>query len=278
MRRKIAIAAVLLLSAALVWAARQPGAPLRPSSFNLFSREQDIELGQEAAQEILKHNQVVHDQILQSYLKRIGTRLAATWEAGDSGYKFTFTVLNDAKVNAFAVPGGPMFVNTGLFQVVDNEAQLAGAMAHEMGHVILRHGTTQLSKQNLLEIPAILAASATHSQLVGKLAEAGIVIGVNRFTRSDEVEADAMGAHLMAEAGWDPIQLGRFFQHLEGTNGPAFLSFLSDHPNPGNRERAIEDEVRTMRQRRYGYETGQFHRMKDELRRVPAPVKRAANE
>ena len=277
MRGKTAFAA-LVLGSALAWAARQPGAPLRPSSFNFFTPEQDVELGQEAAQEILKHHEIVRDEILQNYLKKIGARLAATPEARESGFKFTFTVLNDAKVNAFAVPGGPMFVNTGLFRAVDNEAQLAGAIAHEMGHVILRHGTTQLSKQNLLEIPAILAEAATGSHLLGKLAQAGVVIGVNRFTRSDESEADAMGAHLMAEAGWDPIQLGRFFEKLEGTNGPAFLAFLSDHPNPGNRERAIEDEVRTMRPQRYGFETGQFRKIKDEVRRVPPPVKRVAEE
>ncbi len=272
------IAAIIFGVAVVGWAARQPGAPLRPSSFNLFTREQDIELGHEAAKEILKQHEIVHDPMLQNYLKRIGGRLAATPEARESRFNFTFTVLNDNKVNAFAVPGGPMFVNTGLFRAVDNEAQLAGAMAHEMGHVILRHGTTQLSKQNLLELPAILAEAATGSRLLGKLAEAGVVIGVNRFTRTDESEADAMGAHLMAEAGWDPIQLGRFFEKLKGTNGPAFLAFLSDHPDPGNRERAIEDEVRTMQVRTYGYETGQFRRMKEELRRVPPPVKRAADE
>lgn len=270
-RGKMAALAVLIVTAVMVWAARQPGAPLRPSSFNLFSREDDVELGREAAQEILKQHETVHDPVLQSYLKRVGTRLASTPEAKDCGFTFTFTVLNDSRVNAYAVPGGPMFVNTALFHAVDSEAQLAGAMAHEMGHVILRHGTTQLSKQNLLEIPAILAARATGSTILAKLAEAGVVLGVNRFTRTDETEADAMGAHLMAEAGWDPIQLGRFFEKLQGTGGPAFLVFLSDHPNPGNRERAIEDEVRTMRPRSYGYETGQFRRMKDELRRLPPP-------
>jgi predicted Zn-dependent protease len=257
----------------MAWAVRQPGAPLRPSGFNFFTHQQDIELGHEAAQEILKQHEVVHDQVLQNYLKKIGGRLAATPEAKASGFTFTFTLLNHPAVNAFALPGGPMFVNTGLLAAVDNEAQLAGAMAHEMGHVILRHGTTQMSKQNLLEIPAMLAEAATGSRLLGKLAEAGVVPGVNRLTRSDETEADAMGAHLMAEAGWDPIQLGRFFEKLQGTNGPAFLAFLSDHPNPGNRERAIEDEVRTMQAWKYGYETGQFHRMKDELRKVPPSAK-----
>jgi predicted Zn-dependent protease len=271
----VALAALAGVVVALAWAARQPGAPLRPSSFNLFTREQDVELGAEAAHQIRKQHEVVRDQMLQNYLKRIGGRLADTPEARACGFTFTFTVLNEREVNAYAVPGGPMFVNMALFRAVDNEAQLAGAMAHEMGHVILRHGTTQMSKQNLLEIPAILAAEATGSRLLARLAEAGVAIGVNRFTRGDESDADAMGAHLMAEAGWDPIELGRFFEKLQGSNGPSFLAFLSDHPDPGNRERAIADEVRTLRRRSYGYETGQFRRMKAELRRVPAHLKNA---
>jgi predicted Zn-dependent protease len=269
--RAVAVAALAGVVMALAWAARQPGTPLRPSGFNLFTRAQDVELGEEAAHEIRKQHEVVRDQMLQNYLRRVGARLAAAPEARDSGFAFTFTVLNEKEVNAYAVPGGPMFVNMGLFRAVDNEAQLAGAMAHEMGHVILRHGTAQMSKQNLLEIPAILAAEVTGSRLLARLAEAGVAIGVNRFTRGDESEADAMGAHLMAGAGWDPVELGRFFEKLRGTNGPSFLAFLSDHPDPGNRERAIADELRTMQRRSYGYETGQFRRMKAELRRLPSP-------
>jgi predicted Zn-dependent protease len=135
-----------------------------------------------------------------------------------------------------------------------------------------------MSKANLLEIPAMLAEAATSSQLLRRLAQAGVAIGVNRFTRTDEVEADALGSHLMAESGWNPIELGRFFEKLEGTQGPRFLTFLNDHPNPGNRERSIEDEVRTLRPRGYGYETGQFGRMKAELRRLPPPPKTAVGE
>lgn len=271
MMRAGGTAMLTFLWLAPVWAARQPGAPLRPSSFNFFTRQQDIQLGQEAAQEILKQHQVVRDQQLQSYLKKIGERLGAMPEARASGFPFSFAVLNDPEVNAFALPGGPMFVNTGLLQAVDNEAQLAGAMAHEMSHVILRHGTTQTSKANLLEIPALLAESVTGNGLLRRLAEAGVVVGLNRFTRSDESEADALGAHLMAEAGWKPTELGRFYEKLKGTEGPAFLSFLNDHPDPGHREKAIEDEVRTLPRRNYGYETGQFGRMKAELRKVPRP-------
>src|SRR5215467_11532531 len=96
LRRKPAALATLLLSGMLLWAARQPGAPLRPSGFNFFTRQQDIELGHEAAQEIIKQNEIVQDRILQDYLKKIGARLAATSEARESSFNFTFTVLNDS--------------------------------------------------------------------------------------------------------------------------------------------------------------------------------------
>jgi beta-barrel assembly-enhancing protease len=271
MRNKLAIA--ILLAGLGANAARRPGDPLRPGSFNFFSRQQDLQLGREAAQEILKQHQIVQDQLLQDYLKRIGARLAATREARQSGFEFTFTLLNDPAVNAFALPGGPMFVYTGLLKAVDNEAQLAGAMAHEMSHVILRHGTTQLSKANLLEIPALLAQKATGSPLLGRLAQAGVSLGLNKFSRTDETEADALGTHLMAEGGWDPLELGRFFQKLRGSQGPSYLAFLSDHPDPGNREQAIADEVSTLPRRDYGYQTGLFDRMKDALRSVPPPQK-----
>jgi predicted Zn-dependent protease len=111
---------------------------LRPG-FNLFSPQQDIQLGKEAAAQVEKNSQVIKDDALTSYLTRIGARLAKSSRAGT--FPFTFEVLNDKEVNAFALPGGPMFVNTGLLAAADNESQLAGVLAHEMSHVALRHGT-----------------------------------------------------------------------------------------------------------------------------------------
>src|SRR5436305_3210096 len=112
-------------------AARQPGEPFRPG-MNFFSKQQDVQLGQEAAQEVRKKYPVVHNEFLQGYVRRIGERLAAAPAARESGFPFTFTVLQDPQVNAFALPGGPMFIFTGLLKTVDNEAQLAAVMAHAM--------------------------------------------------------------------------------------------------------------------------------------------------
>ena len=263
-------------------AAGQPGGALKPG-FNLFSKQQDIQLGQEAAQQVRQQCQVVENRFLQDYLKRVGERLAAAPEAAQSGFQFTFTLVNDPSINAFALPGGPMFVHTGLLRAVDNEAQLAGVMGHEMSHVILRHGTNQASKANLLQIPAMLAgAMVGNGSLLGQLAEAGIGFGFNsvllKFSRNDESQADRLGSHLMSESGYNPIEMARFFEKLNGEAGSRAPEFLSDHPNPGNREKAIEDEIRTLPQRSYGYQTGEFARAKALVATIPPPPKKAAAE
>ncbi len=252
--------------------ARSPGAPLRPG-FNTFSKQQDIQLGQEAAQQVKQKSQVVQNQFLQDYVNRVGQRLANAPEARQSEFPFTFTVVNDPSVNAFALPGGPMFIHSGLLKEIENEAQLAGVMGHEMSHVILRHGTNQASKANLIQLPAMLAGMVAGHSMLGQLASAGIGLGANsvllKFSRNDETEADAMGAHLMSEASYDPIEMAHFFQKLAASGGARGPQFLSDHPDPGNRDRAIEEEVRTLPRRPYGFETGSFQRMKQELGQVP---------
>ncbi|MBZ5584521.1 MAG: M48 family metalloprotease [Acidobacteriia bacterium] len=254
--------------AAPAFAARNPGEPLRPG-FNLLSKQQDVQLGQEAAQQVRQKYQVARNPFLQDYIKRVGERLAATPDARDSGFHFTFTVLQDPQVNAFALPGGPMFIFTGLLKTVDNEAELAGVMSHEMSHVILRHGTHEASKAEFVEIPAALLGLAAGHSIMGRLANLGLGFAANsyirKFSRDAESEADALGAHIMAEAGYDPVELARFFRKLENSGGQGnsrLAQFLSDHPNPGNRVRAIEEEAATLPRRGYGYETGGFPRAK----------------
>jgi predicted Zn-dependent protease len=159
---------------------------------------------------------------------------------------------------------------------VDNEAQLAGVMGHEMSHVILRHGTNQASKQNLIKLPALLGSQMAGGSMVGQLAQMGIGLGANsvllKFSRTAESQADLMGSHLMAEAGYDPVQMARFFQKLNSEGGSRPLQFLSDHPNPDNRERAIEQEVSRMPQQRYGYQSGEFQKMKKAVATIKEPA------
>ncbi len=243
--------------------------------FNLFTKQQDVQLGQENAAQVRARMKVVHDPILSDYVNKVGRRLVASREAQESGFPFTFEVVADPAINAFALPGGPMFINTGLLRAVDNEAQLAGVMGHEMSHVILRHGTNQASKSRLIELPAVLGSQVDGGYLVGQLAQLGIGLGANsvllKFSRTAESQADLMGSHLMAEAGYDPMQMARFFEKLNQQGGGRPIQFLSDHPNPENREKAIEAEVRRLPQQRYGYETGEFQRMKAVIARVREP-------
>ena len=267
------VTAVILAAAA--HAARRPGEPLRPG-FNLFSKEQDVQLGNANAKQVIAQYPVADNQFLEDYVRRVGSRLAATSEARQSGFEFRFMVLNVNDVNAFALPGGPMFIYTGLLKACDNEAQLAGVMGHEMSHVILRHGTHEASKANLIELPALLAGSLIgNDTLTGKFARMGLGLGANsfilKFSRDAESEADALGSHLMSEAGYDPVQMASFFEKLAA--GPHTPQLLSDHPNPGNRERAIRAEMQTLPARSYGYETGEFQRMKSEVAGLPPATK-----
>jgi Zn-dependent protease with chaperone function len=267
-------AIALAVTMAAVCEARQPGEKLKPG-FNLFSKQQDVQLGQEAAQQIRKQFQVVQDQNMQEYLRRVGDRLSNTPEPKQSGFPFNFTLLNQPEVNAFALPGGPMFVFTGLVKAADNEAQLAGVMAHELAHVILRHGTNQASKANLLQLPAMLAGVIGGGSMLGQLAQLGVGLGANsvllKFSRDAETQADAMGARIMSDAGYNPIEMARFFEKLEAGGGSRGPQFLSDHPDPGNRVKAVEAEIRTFPQSRYGFETGQFAAVRQRLGSLPAP-------
>lgn len=272
MKRITVSAIVVTFMAAVLWA--QGPTQFHPG-FNLFSKEQDVQLGQENAAQVRKQLPVIKDPVLTDYVTQVGKRLMSAREAQESGFPFTFEVVADPSINAFALPGGPMFINTGLLKAVDNEAQLAGVMGHEMSHVILRHGTNQASKSKFIELPAVLASQIAGESMIGKLAQAGIGLGANsvllKFSRSAESQADLMGSHLMAESGYDPMEMARFFEKLNAQGGGRTIQFLSDHPNPDNREKAIEEEVHRLPQQNYGYQSGAFQRMKQEVSKIKEP-------
>lgn len=228
--------------------------PPKPG-MNLFSKQQDVQLGKEAAAEVEKQYQVIGDANLQRYIDSVGAKLVKSRYASD--FPYTFKVVADESVNAFALPGGPMFINTGLIKEADSEAQLAGVMSHEMSHVALRHGTNQASKANLIQLPTLIAGQVAGGSLLGSLAQAGIGVGANsvlmKFSRTAESQADYNGALIMSDAGYNPIEMARFFEKLEAQSGKASRAaeFFSSHPNPGNRVKAIETLIRQMPQQRY---------------------------
>lgn len=229
-------------------AARHPGDPIKPG-FNMYSKEQDIELGRQAAAEVRKQVQVVQNPELQNYIGAIGKKLAAQPEAG--GYPYSFTLINEPSINAFALPGGPIFVNTGLIEAADNEAQVAGVLAHEIAHVALRHGTNQASKASLIQLPAVLAGMAIgQDSVVDQIAQIGLGFGVNsvilKYSRDAENQADALGTRILAEAGYNPIEMANFFEKLQEEGGSRPPQFLSSHPDPGNRVARVQAEIQAL--------------------------------
>jgi len=260
---------------------------LRPG-FNLFTVSQDVQLGQEASHELEGEVAVVHNRELDAYLSVILRKLEQSKYARtlnsdasrDTLFPFSIHVVYDKKINAFSLPGGPLFVHTGAIQAADNEAQLAGVIAHEMSHVVLRHMTNQATKREFVALPAILASALTGNSLLGQLTRIGIGFTANsallKFSRADEAEADYNGAEMMADAGFNPIEMARFFEKLESGagRGAAIEQFLSDHPDPGNRIDAISDEVRQMPRRAYvDDETGQFVHVRNVVKHLPAQTK-----
>ena len=217
---------------------------------------------------------VVRDAQLQNYVETIGRKLVATGMAGD--YPYSFKVVNDPSINAFALPGGPTFVHTGLLKAADNEAQLAGVMAHEISHVALRHGTNQASKANLIQLPAMLAGAVVgNGSMLGQLAQLGIGLGANsvllKYSRDAESDADILGARMMAKAGYNPIEMARFFEKLEAQGGRGGPQFLSDHPNPGNRMRAIQEEIQYMPRSNFSEGNGnELQSIKSRIGSLPA--------
>ncbi len=271
---KTATTVILLVSAANVGLARNPGDPLKPG-FNLYSKQQDIEVGKQSAAQIKEQYQQVQDKDLQAYVQKIGERLAKTPSASNSGFPFSFTLLNYKEVNAFALPGGPTFIFTGLVKASDSEAELAGVLAHEISHVVLRHGTNRASKANLIEKPALIIGVINSLTLLGRLVNVGLGVGLNgiflKNSRTDESEADALGTHIMSEAGYDPVALARFFDKLKAKGGPGVPEFLSDHPDPGNRVEAVQAEARTLPHRVYTSNNREFESVKVAIAKLPPP-------
>jgi len=274
MQKKILMFITLVLGLAACATSNNPAVAPRPG-FNMFSKEQDIQIGRQAAAQVRQQYEVVQNSFLQDYITQVGQRLASQPQADN--YPYGFTLLNARQINAFALPGGATFVFTQLVLFADNEAQLAGVLAHEISHVALRHGTNQVSKQSLIEIPAQIAGAVIGDGTMGQLLRVGLGVGLNglflHYSRADESQADALGTRIMAEAGYNPIEMAHLFEKLEQQGGPGVPQFLSDHPSPGNRVKAVQAIIETLPTRSYNFSTGEFARAQQMIRQLPPPSK-----
>jgi Zn-dependent protease with chaperone function len=218
---------------------------------NKYSPADDVKLGQEAADQIRQQLPVMHDPIVNGFLDAIGRRLveAIPRELQHPEFRYSFTAINVREINAFALPGGPMFVNRGMLERAHGEGEIAGVMAHELSHVALRHATAQQSKNRhvaLAELGGILAGAVVGGAGGAAISDASQGLGglaSMKFSRDFERQADLLGTHIMASAGYDPHDLAKVFQTIERESGSGGPQFLSDHPNPGNRFEYINAEA-----------------------------------
>jgi len=214
------------------------------------SKEKQEQIGRQAAGEVYRKMPVLPDSSSETqYVRQLGRKLMAVIPP-EYNWPYEFHVIPQKEINAFALPGGEVFVNLGSILAADNEAELAGVMAHEMSHVYMQHSIKQMRKTQTTRaitgiFGAVLGSMGGAAGALGQMG-AGVAGGVitMKYSRADEAQADAVGAIIMYKANYDPRYLARFFQKLAGMAGNQ-PQFLSDHPNPGNRTQAIEEEVRT---------------------------------
>jgi len=222
---------------------------------NKYTPEQDVQIGREAAAEVRQKYPVINDSQIRNYLERLGDRLveAAPRELNNAAYEYSFTPVNLKDINAFALPGGPMFINRGMIQAAATEGEVAGVMAHELAHVLLRHGTANATKQQGFQIGAIAGAIAgaviggNLGQIVSQGSQFGLGTWLMKYSREYEKDADIVGAQIMARAGYDPRDLAHMFETIQKQGGSGGPEFLSDHPNPGNRTQYITAEAQQLR-------------------------------
>jgi beta-barrel assembly-enhancing protease len=271
------IASVAALTVSASAAAQTPIEPHR----NRFSPQQDVELGRQAAADVRRQLPMVNDGPTRNFVERIGEQLVAEIpdDLRQRSFRYTFDVVNLREINAFALPGGPMFLHRGMLEAARTDAEVAGVMAHELSHVILRHGTAQATKAQNFQLGAI-AGQILGSIVGGRTGTAiaqGSQIGLGtyflKYSREHEREADLLGAQIMARAGYDPREMANMFQTIARRGGSGGPEWLSDHPNPGNRYDAINREAATLRVQRSSASNAGIASVQARLGRMaPAPT------
>src|SRR6202047_676846 len=243
----VRFAAISLLTLLSVPGLSAQRSQLKPP-WNMYSPQTDIQLGKRNAELIEKHVVLCNAPKVDAYLTQLGLRLAAKLPTRGVQYPWEFHCVNSKEINAFALPGGFVFVHRRAIEVSDNEAQLAAVMAHELSHVALRHGTAQASKAQLAQGAAGIFGGLFGGSTGGALLTQGVALGAGgvllHYSRNDQTQADVMGTQVLYDTGYDPRAMSQFFEKLEAeTKGKNPPQFLSDHPNPGNRVARVDEEI-----------------------------------
>ncbi len=270
----IAVILALALSTTELWSAVSGPTLPNPGDTGI-SKAQQEQLGQKAMAQVYQQMPVLPDSSpVTQYVQQLGRRLVSVIPQQYS-WPYQFHVIQQKEINAFALPGGPIFINVGTITAADNEAELAGVISHEMSHVYMQHSVKQMKKD---QGPNILAGlGQILGSMIGGIGGAVASIGGQmvggmlsmKYSRADEAQADAVGAIIMYKAGYDPHYLAKFFQKLQQEGGSP-PQFLSDHPNPGNRMEAIDKEVANWPAKSFQVNSPQFVQAKQAASGVTA--------
>ena len=280
-RRNARLAAVLVALAGLpgiLWGVQE--LKFKPG-WNMFSPQQDVQVGRENAAQVDKELPLLQDATVERYVNELGRRLSAYTPNNREEYVWQFKVVNSPDINAFALPGGFIYVNRATIEAAQDEAQLAGVMAHEEGHVVMRHGTHQATNMMVTKGILSLGGGLLGGQaggLSGQLLQYGVGFGVNSMflhnSRGAESQADQVGTYVLYQAGYDPHAMVQFFEIIEQKYPQRTAQFLSDHPNPENRVKKVDEEIpRLGPAKQWKTDSPEFEAVKKRVLAMPPPPK-----
>ncbi len=245
---------------------------------NKYKVSDDVKIGDEYSQKVDNEFPILNDREATNFVQDVGRRLVSSIprEFQQSAFNYRFKVVNASDINAFALPGGPMYVNRGMIEAAKNEGEMAGVMAHEISHVALRHGTAQATKQSsignqILGIGAILGGAILGGQTGAQLGAMFAQGYFLRYSRRYETDADILGARILADAGYDPRDLANMFRTIsQQSQGGRPPEWLSSHPDPESRYAKINREAQLLRVRSNPIKnTREFARVKEKLQSMP---------
>ena len=251
---------------------------------NFYSLEKEIALGKQLAEDIERHSKIVDDPVISEYVNRVAQNIARN---SDLEVPLYVKVIDSDEVNAFALPGGYFFVNTGLVHLAESEAELAGVMAHEIAHIAARHGTRQASKgqiANLATIPLVFLGGGWAAYGIKQAANFIIPVTFLKFSRNFEKEADLLGIQYLWKSGYDPTAMIAFFERLQSQkkkkDGGGFSALFRSHPLTEKRIKLAQEAIDQILPDRPEYALGgsEFTRVKDELINVTSSARRQVKD